>query len=379
MQTLEKIRNQFPVTKNWIYLNHAAVSPLSMHIKEAVLSFLNEALEQGYTAAPKWHALIERARENSAALIGSDKTEIAFAPSTSAGLSYVAKGLKWQPGDNLLIPDCEFPSNVYPWLNLESQGVQVRRFPTQNGKFNLETLNQFADKKTRLLSLSSVQYGSGWHAPLPSIGEWCRKNQILFCVDAIQSLGVLPMNVKNFQIDFLASDAHKWLTGPEGIALFFCSKRIQDQVHPPMIGWKSVEHALDFDHIDFKLKKGAQKFEAGSDNVLGIHALNAAIELLLEVGIESIEKKVFELNDLLMQGIEKHWPGAEIISSLQPGERSGITAVKLTKSPEILLEAFLKEKIYLAARKGWLRISPHFYNTAEEIEILTQTGKKLLQ
>lgn len=371
-------RPLFPVTQNWIYVNHAAVGPLSTRVQESVQQFIKESVEHGYTAAEKWHTLIAQARQNVAALINSEIDEVAFTASTSEGLSFVANGLQWNKGDNLLVPDCEFPANIYPWLDLEKQGVEVRRIPSKEGRISLEEIEKLADSKTRLLSTSSVQYGSGWATPLKQLGTWCRKNNILFCVDGIQSCGILPMDVKAFQIDFLAADAHKWLLGPEGIAFFYCSNRVVDQLSPSVIGWKSVENPLDFDHIDFTLKKGAQKFEAGSSNVLGIHALNATLELLLEVGIDSIQKQVLHLNQILVDQIQKEWPKTESLVPEKQEERSGIVALKVASDPVQLVSTFLKEKIYLASRRGWLRISPHFYNTEEEMEIIVHKGKKLL-
>ncbi len=379
MSTNKSYRDLFPVTQNWTYVNHAAVGPLPKTSLEAVHQFMTDSSEHGYTAAPKWHALIARARVNVAKLIhASSSEEIAFTSSTSAGLAFVAQGVKWNKGDNLLIPDCEFPANVYPWLDLQKKGVEVRQIPTQNGKVLFEEIEKLADKKTRLISISSVQYGSGWIAPLKEIGEWCQANSVLFCVDGIQGCGAVPINVEECHIDFLAADAHKWLLGPEGTAFFYVSKRVWDQVTPSIIGWKSVQNPLDFDHIDFTLKEGAQKFEAGSDNVLGIHALNASLELLLEVGIETIHQKIVTLTQILTTLIEKEWPDTKLISPENPKERSGIVALKTTKDPNKLIEQFLNEKIYCATRRGFLRISPHFYNNDEEMELIVHKGKKFI-
>jgi len=186
------------------------------------------------------------------------------------------------------------------------------------------------------------------------------------------------MDVKEFQIDFLAADGHKWLLGPEGTALFFCSKRVWDKLTPNTIGWKSVVNPLDFDHIHFQLKPNAQKFEPGSDNVMGIHALNAAMELLLDHGVEQIEKRLHGLTDFLRQQIKAHWPKATLISPEADQERSGIVAVDLKSDPNPVVEKLSQENIYVAARRGWLRLSPHFYNTEEEMDKIVHRTKNIL-
>lgn len=375
---LEEIQSLFPVRKKWIYVNHAGVGPLSLPVKDAVEKYLNEAVNEGYLAGPNWHALMHRARVNTAKLLNAEADEIAFTSSTSDGLSYVANGIDWQKGDNLLVPDCEFPANIYPWLNLKRRGVEVRFIQTKNGGFSVDQLDQLADNKTRLLSTSSVQYGTGCRAPLKKIGEWCVSRKILFCVDAIQSLGALPMDVRDAQIDFLAADGHKWLMAPEGTALFYCSRKAWNRLTPAQIGWKSVVNPLDFDHVHFDLKENAQKFEPGSDNVMGVHALNAAIELLLQIGIENVEKQIKTCTGKLRGEILKQWPGAKIISPEEPQKQSGIVAVQIESDPVQAVERLTRNKIYAASRRGFLRFSPHVYNDISEMEKLVQTGKEIV-
>jgi len=348
---LDQVRQLFPVTKNVVYANHAAVGPISIRVKEAVDNFLKGYVNQGYLAGPEWQKLLSKARQNVAKLINATPSEIAFTSSTSQGLSFVAGGLEWKKGGNILVPDCEFPANVYPWLSLEKKGVKVKFIPSVDSKLSLDQIQKQADSQTRLLSISSVQYGSGWRAPLEELGNWCRSKNIFFCVDAIQSLGVIPMDVQKYKIDFLAADGHKWLLGPEGTALFYCSSRVRDKLTPNVIGWKSVENPLDFDHIHYTLRSDAQKFEAGSDNMLGIHALNASIELLLELGMDSVWKKVSSLTHHLIEQTKNNLPSAEIVSSEKPDERSGILAIKIPSDPTQIIEKLLKDKIYVSTRE----------------------------
>jgi len=250
--------------------------------------------------------------------------------------------------------------------------------PSPGGRPDIRELKARADRRTRLLAVSSVQYGSGWRAPLEQLGAWCRSRGILFCVDAIQSLGAIPLDVARAQVDFLAADGHKWLLGPEGTGIFFCSRRAAGQITPALFGWNSVENPHDFDTPHFERpRRDAKKFEPGSGNILGIHALNAAIELLLEAGIHAVQKKIFALNDLLAEEVRRRWPAARIASPLAPEERSGILAVAVPGDPAALAAQLLKRNIFVSSRRGWLRFSPHAYNTPAEIKLAVQTAAEM--
>ncbi len=217
---LESYRREFPITEKYAYLDHAGVAPLSNRVKDAVTSFLAESLEGGAFHYPVWARRIMDARQACAALLNARPDEIAFVRSTSHGLSLVAEGLEWKRGDNVLIYEKEFPSNIYPWQNLGRKGVGTRIIPSREGRIVLDDIERLIDKRTRLLSLSSVQFTNGFRSDLKAVSNLCRGRGVLFCVDAIQSLGVLPLDVKDCGIDFLSADAHKWLLGPEGIGVF---------------------------------------------------------------------------------------------------------------------------------------------------------------
>jgi cysteine desulfurase / selenocysteine lyase len=361
----ETYRREFPVTRNYIYLDHAGVAPISLRVKTAIEMFLAESAEGGSFHYPVWAERIVEIRRACAQLINAGPDEIAFVKSTSHGLSIVAQGLDWKPGDNVLIYEKEFPSNIYPWLNLRSKGVEVRTIPSRDGRILFEDITRLISSRTRLLAISSVQFSNGFRIDLEKVGSLCRDKQVLLCVDAIQSLGMVPMDVKAFHIDFLSADAHKWLLGPEGIGIFYCSNGLAGRLSPPLIGWKSVRNELAFDRPEFLLKTNCLRFEEGSMNLLGIFGLGAALDLLFEVGIEQIEQRVLDLGDLILQEAEKRGYRA-----LTPGarhERGGNITVSGDFDPARVRDALREKRIMVNARGGGIRVSPHFYNIEEEI------------
>jgi selenocysteine lyase/cysteine desulfurase len=361
----ETYRQEFPVTGNYIYLDHAGVAPISLRVKTAIETFLAESAEGGSFHYPVWAERAAETRRACAQLINAGPDEIAFVKSTSHGLSIVAQGLDWMPGDNVLIYEKEFPSNIYPWLNLRSKGVEVRTIPSRDGRILFEDISRLLNSRTRLLAVSSVQFSNGFRIDLEKVGSLCRDNQVLLCVDAIQSLGMVPMDVKAFHIDFLSADAHKWLLGPEGIGIFYCSDGLAERLSPPLIGWKSVRNELAFDRPDFLLKTNCLRFEEGSMNLLGIFGLGAALDLLFEVGIGQIEQRVLDLGDLILREAEKR--GYRVLTPGARSERGGNITLSGNFDPDQMRDALREKRIMVNARGGGIRVSPHFYNTEEEI------------
>jgi len=362
---LDPYYREFPITRQYIYLDHAGVAPISLRVKEAIERFLSESAGGAAFHYPAWAQRIADIRRTCAKLIASDPDEIAFVKSTSHGLSIVAEGLDWKPGDNLLVHEKEFPSNLYPWLNLQRKGVEIRYIPSQDNRFLTSAVERLMDPRTRLLAISSVQFTTGFRADLRTLGGLCRHKNVLFCVDAIQSLGVIPMDVQAFKIDFLSADAHKWLCGPEGIGLFYCRKGLAERLSPPLIGWKSVQNEFAFEQPDFRLKTSALRFEEGSMNLLGIFGLGAAIELLLEIGIANIEKRVLDLGDLIIREAEKR--GYPIRTPLERDERGGNITFSGPFDPAQVRDALRDRNIMVNVRGGGLRVSPHFYSTDADI------------
>ncbi len=374
---IESYREDFPITKSHIYLDHAGVAPVSSRVIRKVEKFLKEAAESAIIRYQYWMDRVQEVRTNCARLIGSQPEELAFVKNTSHGLSIVAEGLDWKYGDNLLVYEREFPSNAYTWLNLERRGVRVKVVPYQDGKILAEDIERLIDSRTRLLAISSVQFSNGFKVDLKTLGELCKEKGILFCVDAIQSLGVVPMDVKEFGIDFLSADGHKWLLAPEGTGIFYCRNALAERINPPLIGWKSILNESEYDRLDFDLKGNTLRFEEGSLNVMGIYALGAAVDLILEAGIDNIESGVLELGDLIIEEAERR--GFEVRTPKNRDERAGIVSFVGDFDPLEIKDKLRAMSVVVNVRGGALRISPHFYNTKDDILSLFDAMDRVLR
>jgi len=362
---MEKYRKEFPIINNFLYLDHAGVSPVSRRVKNEIEKFLTQATGEAGFDCSAWGVRIEEIRSSCAELVGADSQEIAFVKNTSHGISIVASGLDWNDGDNVLVYEKEFPSNIYPWLNLKDVGVNVRFIPSRDGRILFEDIEKLIDSRTRLITMSSVQSVNGFMIDLVRLGELCQQMGILFFVDAIQSLGAVPMDVKKMHADFLSADGHKWLLAPEGIGIFYCKKELASSIKPNLVGWKSVEDDHNFESFDFNLKNNALRFEEGSFNTLGIYGLGAAVDLLLEIGVENIYERVLELGDLIISEAEKR--GFTLKTPKDRNERGGIISFSGNFDPKDTAEKLFKKNIIANYRGGALRIAPHFYNSEEEI------------
>jgi len=358
-------RQEFPIVNSCVYLDHAGVAPLSLRVKKEVERFLGQALEKALIDYDDCLQRVEEVRAVSSALIGSDTQEIAFIKNTSHGISLVSGGLEWKEGDNVIVFDKEFPANVYPWLDLKRKGVEVKFAPLRDGRIYLEDIESLMDGRTRLLSFSSVQSVNGFMIDLKKLGELCTSRGVLFFVDAIQSLGVVPMDVRDCGVDFLAADGHKWLLSPEGTGIFYCKKELAETLHPSLIGWLSVENGYEFEKIEYNLKTDAGRFEEGTYNVMGIYALGASLGLLLEIGVDNILKRVRGLGDFIIEEAGKR--GFDIKTPLDAQERAGIISFAGDFDPAAVRDELMESNIVVNHRGGALRLAPHFYNTEDEI------------
>jgi cysteine desulfurase / selenocysteine lyase len=357
---------EFPVTAKYVYLNHAGVSPIPASSAEAGIQVLTRARDEGAVRLRKWAETGNEARRRFAQLVGGDTEEIAFIKNTSEGLSIIAAGFPWKEGDNLVTSNVEFPSNIYPWMRLQSRGVEVRMVASREGRVRKEDLFKTCDGKTRMIALSSVEFSNGYRNDLSGIGEYCRRHGIFFCVDGIQSLGVLPMDVKAYGIDALAADGHKWLLAPEGIGGLYVSRDVMEMIEPVILGWHSVANRFDFETYEFRLSPDARRYEPGSFNTVGIASLNASLELLLSIGIDRIRERVRRLTEAVIEAALK--AGYDVLSPRNPEERSGIVTFRIPGADAVALSNVLLARGFVCApRSGGLRVSPHFYNTAEEI------------
>ncbi len=366
----EDLRRFFPVTQKYIYLNHAGVSPLSIQVQSSMEAFLKEATENGYTNPKMWAETIESCRRSAARLINANPDEIAFVKNTTQGIILTANGINWQAGDNVVTTNVEFPSNIYPWWNLERHGVETRLVQEMNKRILVEDIIAKIDSRTRVVTISHVEFASGYRNDITTIGEICRDEGILFFVDAIQALGAFEVDVKKQHIDFLSADGHKWLLGPEGAAIYYCAKNKLNQLTNTNIGWASVVDELSFSEYNLTQKPSARRFEEGSYNTVGIFGLNAAITLLLEIGIPNIERRILDLTQCLIKNLCDQ--GYEILSPMENElERSGIVIFRSRKfSSDMLFELFHQSGVSCAKRGGGIRLSPHFYNSEAEIDIV---------
>ncbi|MEI6232467.1 MAG: aminotransferase class V-fold PLP-dependent enzyme [Planctomycetota bacterium] len=359
---------EFPILNTWTFLNHAAVAPISARAGTALAQYIHDSTHSAYLAG-HWYQIADETRALAARLMNADSSEIAFVKNTSEGLAFVANGWEWKPGDEIIGTTVEYPANVYPWMDLEKRlGLKYIQVPEKNGRIDIADLFNAVTPNTRMIAISHVEYASGFRNDAAAIGAFCRERGILFCLDAIQSLGVLPVDVQAMNIDFLSADSHKWLLGPEGCGVFYCRKELITKLRPE-IGWLNVVNALDYGNFDFTLRDDAKRFECGSFNIPGILAMNASMQLIEEIGIDLISKRVLGLTDLLVEGLKRK--GYSIFSSRDEHESSGIVAfTSSSRDHKDINRDLMRQKFVLALREGRLRASPHFYNTPEQIDQL---------
>jgi cysteine desulfurase / selenocysteine lyase len=363
------LNQEFPLDNDIIYLNHAAMSPLPKRTAEAVQQFVLENITQGGKNYAKWEKHETFLREQLCQLLNAPtNADIALLKNTSEALSVVAYGLTWQKGDNVVISNQEFPSNRIVWESLQSQGVIVRQADISDTNDPEAALLAQVDEKTRLIAISAVQYASGLRMDLEKIGAFCQTHQILFCVDVIQSLGALQLDVQAIQADFVMADGHKWLLGPEGLAVFYCKAEQREKLQLKQYGWHNVDNPYDFDAKTWTLATDARRFECGSPNMLGIHALSASLSLLAEVGMPTIEQQVLENTQYLLNALTPS-PQIEILSPQQPNRYAGIVTFRHRQIDAKTWYHQLREQgVICAQRGGGIRFSPHFYTPREKLD-----------
>jgi selenocysteine lyase/cysteine desulfurase len=364
----QDLSTEFPLRPDIIYLNHAAVAPWPRRASEAVKRFAEENSVMGARHYPQWLRIEQDLRQQLRALLNApDTDDIALLKNTSEGLSVVAHGLEWQVGDNIVISNEEFPSNRIVWESLRDRGVVVREADLHAADSPEEALLAQIDTHTRLLAISSVQYASGIRLDLQRLGDVCHEHGILYCVDAIQSLGALPMDVQALHADFVAADGHKWLLGPEGVAVFYCRAGVREQLQLHQFGWHMIEHAGDFDQREWRAASSARRFECGSPNMLGIHALHASLSLLLEVGMETVARGVLDNTAYLLDrlGSLEH---IALITPVAADRHAGIVTFRHRGLDARLLGQYLSERgVVCAQRGGGIRFSPHFYTEKSKL------------
>jgi selenocysteine lyase/cysteine desulfurase len=369
-------RNEFPVTERWAYFDHAAVAPLPRRAGDMMRAWLDEQEQNGVVNWGAWEQKLEGVRGAAARLLDAEADEVAFVTSTTHGISLVAEGFPWREGDNVVTAAEEYPSNIYPWMNLADRGVGLRMVPSREGRVWIDDLAAAIDERTRLLTLSHVEFASGFRNDLDAIGALCRERGIAFFVDAIQGLGAFPIDVKRTPIDFLAADGHKWLLGPEGAGIFWVRRDWIERLRPILVGWHSVVTPYNSPRVDFRLKPSAQRWEGGSFNMAGLQALGESLNLLLEIGSATIANRILQLAESVQRAAES--AGWRVSGSLRPDDRSGIVALERAGAdPTVAARTLRARGVAVASRRGRLRISPHVYNNTDDIDRLADALKGL--
>ena len=375
--TMYAIQDEFPQVAELRYLNHAAVAPWPQRAVRAVNRFAEQNARTGARDYPAWLQTEATLRERLTRLLNAPSSaDIALVKNTSEALSFVAFGLDWRAGDQVVISDEEFPSNRVVWEALEPLGVEVLQVNLHQGDPEAALLAA-CGPRTRLLSISAVQYSSGLRLDLERLGHECRQRNLLFCIDAIQQLGALPFDVQRYQCDFAMADGHKWLLGPEGLGAFYCRAELRDQLKLHEYGWHMLEHPGDYQRKDWRIAPSARRFECGSPNLLGAVALEASLSLLEEAGMEQVGQSIRERVQWLLDGLDA-LPGLSLHSPRDPARRAGIVTFSLAGwDSQALYERLRHEQVVCAHRGAGVRLSPHFYSEARIIEETLQLLHRL--
>lgn len=367
--TRTQLRGEMPVTDKWAYFDHAAVAPISGPAQRALNKWTQQAACEGDTLWLDWAREVKATRNVAAQLINADVDEIALVPHTTAGINLVAEGLDWQAGDNIVTLDDEFPSNLYPWMHLERLGVETRQVPTTLGHVDLDQLANYCDERTRVVTVSWVGYANGCRRDIDAIAKIAHEHDALFFLDAIQGLGVFPLDVKKTPVDCLAADGHKWMLGPEGAGIAYVNRDCLERLTPTGVGWNSVVHSGDFGRAELDLKPNASRYEGGSHNMAGFIALGASLQLLLDLGVENIAAAILANTDRIADELSSL---AAVLCSPRTDEASsGIVSVELPGAdPMAVRQHLLDRGVAVACRAGRIRVSAHAYNNDEDLEKL---------
>jgi selenocysteine lyase/cysteine desulfurase len=375
MSDWERFRTaEMPAAERYAYFDHAAVAPLSRRAAEAITRFAAEASTQGDTVWPQWARRVEEVRQTAAMLLNAQPDEVALVPNTTAGINLVAEGFPWRSGDNVVVPSNEFPSNLFPWLNLASLGVETRQVSPRGAEVSLDDVFAAVNDRTRMIAISWVGYATGWRIDVDELVARAHQRGVYVFLDAIQGLGMFPLDVRQTPVDFLAADGHKWLLGPEGAGIFYLRKQHLDLLRPLSVGWHSVPKAADFSLAKFEPKAAAQRYEGGSQNMVGMLGLGASLDLLVEYGASpsgtAIAERLLAVTDDACSRLSA--AGAEIVSQRDnPAHNSAIVSFQMPgQESAVVRQRLWDQDVILSVRHGWLRIAPHVYTSEQDLERL---------
>lgn len=370
--TITEARKQFPHTwTDMIYMNHAAISPLSFRVREASGKYLEKRSLSDIECFPWAPKMAFETKKLIAARLGTTPDRIAYAMNTADGLNVLASGLDWKQGDRVLLYRYEYPTNVYPFLIRKRDGVEVDFYDATDHRITVDVIKEHLTPQTKVLSLSMVQFSTGYHADIEAIGKLCKERDIIFSLDAIQAFPYMSFDIEKWNVDFISVGGHKWLMSPEGIGFIYVSKRVQELISQSWMGSTSVKNP--FNHFEFdvdRIRDDAGRYENGTLNYPGIAALKASLEFQREFGFDEVHKHTLFLTSRFADLFSQR--GVKIVSPQGSGETSGIIAVEIENADEIFKRLLAKD-IHVAVRRGFLRISPFFYNTEEEVKKVINT------
>lgn len=366
----EALREAMPVTQKWAYYDHAAVAPLPEPARQVIREWADHFAENGVVDWRDWNRRIETVRELMARRINASHSEIALIRNTTEGISLIAEGFPWQPGENVVVPDSEFPSNLYPWMNLADRGVEVRQVACPDGQIDPVEMAKACDDRTRIMAASWVGYSTGWRADLGALADVAHQRGALLFVDAIQGLGVLPLDVSDVGVDFLAADGHKWLLGPEGAGVLYVREEHLERLRPLGVGWNSVQQSGHFADKRLNLKTDASRYEGGTHNMAGFLGFAASLQMTAELTSRKIADRLKDVTDRCCEAVES--VGGRVVSAREHDHWSGIIACEFEgQQCSALQRACLEKGVVINTRDGRLRLSPHLYTDDSDIDRLT--------
>lgn len=383
IESIEKARSYFPhLQEGIIYFNHASTAPISTKVKERIEEFVKERSEDALDDYWAFKAVAEETKEIIGEMINCKGERIAFLDNTTNGIIWLTLGIDWKEGDRIILNDVEFPANVYPFLQLKEKGVEVDFIKSINGIVTAEQVIDAIKPQTKLISISFVQYLSGYKVDLEMIGKVCNEKGIIFSVDSIQGLGAIRLDVEKCNIDFLANGTQKWMLGLQGLAFIYVRKELQDKMKSAPIGWLAVKNAWDLLNYDLTTKETAERFQPGTLNNLGIYAFNTSMKIFKEFGFDEIEKQILSnskyfINELARIGFNSsllRLPEKYLSGIVSFSQRDGLPK---SENGQKIFDHLNRKKIVCSLREGYIRFAPHFYNTKEEIDIVVNELKNI--
>ena len=367
-----------PIADRFAYFDHAAVGPMSGPAADALRTFADQAARLGDTVWPDWNATLGSVRRSAADLLHATPGDVCLIPNTTTGINLIAEGFPWHAGDNVVLPDGEFPSNLFPWQNQRSRGVEVRIVPRRSGRVEVEDLIDACDERTRIIAVSWVGYATGFRVDIAGLVDAAHRRGVRVFLDAIQGLGIYPLDVSATPVDFLAADGHKWLLGPEGLGVAMIRAEHQDTIRVGNVGWASVRDSHNYADPTFRLRGDATRFESGSGNMAGASALSASLKMFVDVvethGKDAVASRVIDVTDEVRRRLSAAGavtPGADTLVEFEPVHRSGIVTFELPGvEPAQFRRVAADRDVVVSCRGGGVRVACHVYNNDDDIDRL---------